>query len=423
MPRAVILSGALGSGHDVVSDVVLQGLEGYGWQVRTLDCMAMLGSLGARVGDRVFRRITAMPGLYDALHFAHFRRGTALVRALDREATRRLVPAVRLALAAEPADLIVATFATGASVAAKLHAEMPDTRTMVLCTDVDPYWLWVWEELDLFLVTSRAGVGSVRRYAPGAKVQIVPRPVRPAFYEAPDQFSARRALGLAEDADVVLLMGGGWGLGPVEDLARALGEAGVDVLAVAGNNAGLRTRLERAAAACECIHPFGFTDRVPELMSAADIVVTTPGATTCSEARVVGRHLVVVDAFPGHGRQNLQHELELGDADGVGPSVHEVLRMVRDVLGGIRRPLTTVVRPAGEWPDAFARALESLGLLSRAGGAKAGDAANAGDAADAGGAADADAAAGEAGSAAVAGTPNGRSKRRRSLTSSGGNRE
>jgi processive 1,2-diacylglycerol beta-glucosyltransferase len=400
VPRAVILSGALGSGHDVVSDVVLQSLEGYGWQVRTLDCMAMLGSFGAKVGDRVFRRITAMPGLYDALHFAHFRRGTALVRALDREATRRLVPAVRQALAGEPPELILATFATGASVAAKLRSEMPGTKTMVLCTDVDPYWLWVWEELDLFLVTSQAGVGSVRRYAPEAKIQIVPRPVRPAFYEAPDQFSARRALGLADDADVVLLMGGGWGLGPVEALARALGGAGIDVLAVAGNNAGLRTRLERAASGNGLIHPFGFTDRIPELMSAADVVVTTPGATTCSEARVVGRHLVVVDAFPGHGRQNLQHELELGHADGVGPSVDEVLRMVGDVLGRIHRPLATVVRPAGEWPDAFSHALESLELLSRSGGAHDGVAAVAGD-----------------------GTANGRSKRSRSLTSSGGSRE
>jgi hypothetical protein len=366
--------------------------------------MAMLGSYGAKIGDRVFRRITAMPGLYDALHFAHFRRGTALVRALDREATRRLVPAVRRALAEEPADLIVATFATGASVAAKLHPEMPGTKTMVLCTDVDPYWLWVWEELDLFLVTSQAGVGSVRRYAPGAKVQIVPRPVRPAFYEAPGQYSARQALGLAADADVVLLMGGGWGLGPVEDLARTLGDAGIDVLAVAGNNAGLRTRLERAATAWATIHPFGFTDRVPELMAAADLVVTTPGATTCSEARVVGRHLVVVDAFPGHGRQNLQHELELGDADGVGPSVHEVLRMARHVLSDVRRPLPTGVRPAREWPDAFAQALASLGLLAPAGDAQA----------DSGP---------DTAGVDAAGMSNDRSKRRRSLTSSGGNQQ
>jgi hypothetical protein len=99
--RAVILSGALGSGHDVVSSVVGRSLEARGWHVRTLDCMALLGSAGARWGDRVFRRITAMPGLYDGLHFAHFRRGGALVRAIDRAATRRLVPALASELGRE----------------------------------------------------------------------------------------------------------------------------------------------------------------------------------------------------------------------------------------------------------------------------------------------------------------------------------
>ena len=60
--------------------------------------------------------------------------------------------------------------------------------------------------------------------------------------------------------------------------------------------------------------PFGFTDRVPELMAAADLVVALPGATTCSEARVVGRQLLLLDVMPGHGRDNLLHELELGGA-------------------------------------------------------------------------------------------------------------
>jgi processive 1,2-diacylglycerol beta-glucosyltransferase len=360
VPRAVILSGALGSGHDVVSEVVVQSLEAHDWQVRTLDCMAMLGSRGAKVGDRVFRRITAMPGLYDGLHFAHFRTGSWLVRAIDREATKRLVPAVKRELDAQPAELLFATFATGASVAAKLRTDLPRVRSVVLCTDVDPYWLWVWDEIDLYLVTSQAAAAAVRRFVPKARIQVVPPPVRPTFYQAPDQFSARRALGIPEDAGCVLLMGGGWGLGPVAELAAALGDAGTHVLAVAGRNETLRRRLEMIESTY--VHPFGFTDRIPELMAASDVVMTTPGATTCSEARVIGRHLVILDVFPGHGRENLQHELELGDADACGPALHELQPVVEAVLERINRPLPTVIRPSDEWPDAFAGALQALGI-------------------------------------------------------------
>ena len=365
MPRAVILSGALGSGHDVVSQVVGDGLGRHGWEVSTLDCMALLGSAGAKVGDRVFRQITSMPGLYDALHFADFRRGGPMVRFIDREATRRLVPAVKAELDRNPAELLVATFATGASVAAKLRPTLPPHKTIVLCTDVDVYWLWVWDEVDLFLVTSQAAAGSVRRYLPRADVQLVPPLVRPEFYRAPDQESARRDLSIPVDAPCVLLMGGGWGMGPIEDVARALGEDGVHVLAVAGHNERLARRLAALridGGRIETVHPFWFTDRIPELMSAADVVITTPGATTCGEARVVGRHLVIIDSLPGHGRENLQHELEQGDADASGPTGAEVHAMVSAVLDQVKRPLPTVVRPAGEWNDAFATALESIGL-------------------------------------------------------------
>ena len=49
-------------------------------------------------------------------------------------------------------------------------------------------------------------------------------------------------------------------------------------------------------------------------MATADVVVALPGANTCAEARVVGRHLLLLDVMPGHGRDNLLHELELDRA-------------------------------------------------------------------------------------------------------------
>jgi UDP-N-acetylglucosamine:LPS N-acetylglucosamine transferase len=358
--RAAILSGAVGAGHDVVSEVLSDSLEEWAWRVRTLDCMALLGDAGAKMGDRVFRSLTSRPALYDGLHFAHFRQGTWLVRLIDREATRRLVPALEDELEREPAELLLATFATGASAAAKLRARGLAADVVVLCTDVDLYWLWVWDEVDLFLVTSRTAAATVRRYAPRASVQIVPPPVRPSFYRAPDQADARRVLGIPEDDPCVLLMGGGWGLGPIAGAARALAERGVHVLAVAGHNRKLEAELRRSTSAR--LHPFGFTHRIPELMAAADLVITTPGATTCSEARVIGRGLVILDVLPGHGRENLQHELELGDAYACGPAAADVPEVVLAALEDAGRPLATVVRPADEWQLAFGGALASLGL-------------------------------------------------------------
>src|SRR5262249_48697937 len=150
-----------------------------------------------------------------------------------------------------------------------------------------------------------------------------------------------------------LLMGGGWGLGPLEDAAGALADAGVHVLAVAGRNQRLAARLTDLARRAPRVHPFGFTKRIVELMSACDVVVTLPGAAACAEARVVGRRLVLLDAMPGHGRENLQHELELGGADVCSPRSAELTTAVLAALNRAGSP-SSGGRPAGGWDRGFA---------------------------------------------------------------------
>ena len=360
--QAVILSGSLGMGHDVISEVVTGSLAGLGWESRTLDCMAMLGRRAGRAGDWVFRRLTAMPGVYDGLHFAHFRPASRLARAMDRAALFRLVPALRAELRREPADLIIAVFATGASAAARLADSVPGLRTVVFCPDAVPHSTWVPDGIDLFLVTSPAAVASVRRYVPRARIDIVPPPVRADFYRPLPQSAARQLVRVPEDARCVLLMGGGWGLGPLEHAARALADAGVHVLAVAGRNRRLAGRLATLAAAAPLVHPFAFTERIADLMSACDIIVTLPGAITCGEARVIGRRLVLIDAMPGHGRENVQHELELGGADACNPRASDLAASVLAALDRVERPLPAGDRTIGEWERAFAAALADVGV-------------------------------------------------------------
>ncbi len=207
-------------------------------------------------------------------------------------------------------------------------------------------------------MTSAAGAAAVRRYLPRARTAIVPPPVRPAFYQPVPQLAARSSLGLPPGARCVLLMGGGWGLGPVEGAARALAGAGVHVLAVAGRNGRLEARLRDLAAVCPLVRPFGFTPRIAELMSACDLVVTLPGALTCGEARASGRRLLLVDAMPGHGRENVQHELELGGAEVSSPRPREI---AASVLAALDRPWPArPARPAADWDQAFAAAMASI---------------------------------------------------------------
>jgi processive 1,2-diacylglycerol beta-glucosyltransferase len=358
---AVLLSGSLGLGHEMMARCCTSLLEQSGWRTRMLNSMALLGPRSGRVGERLFGRLVAVPGVYDGLHFAHLRTGSGLANFMDRRAAARLVPALEADLEREPADLVLSVFATGASAAARLKSKAPGRRTVVLCTDVSVHRLWVTEGTDLFLVTSPAAEASVRRFLPRAAVAVVPPPVRTAFYAAPSQAAAREALGVPPHAPCVLVIDSGWGFGHLVESVAALAEAGVFVLAVAGRQQHVEHRLRELARTAPLVRPFGFTDRVSELMAAADVIVALPGATTCSEARVVGRQLLLLDVMPGHGRDNLQHELELGRADVCGPSPAGLTASALALLDKTPRPAPPA-RSLPRWEPAYAAALERIGL-------------------------------------------------------------
>ncbi len=234
-------------------------------------------------------------------------------------------------------------------------------RHVVFCTDATPHRLWVHPHVDLYLVTSQAAERAVRRFAPEARVLVVEAPVRTAFYHPPSQLTARTNLDVPVRERCVLLTTGAWGLGPVAQAAEALGDAGVHVLAVAGRNAKLEHRLNAVAKRQPLVHPFGFTSKIPELMAASDLVITSSG-DTCTEARVIGRPLLLLDVVQGHGRDNLQHELELGDAAVASGRAADVVRAALTELDHAKPPPTTPTRSAQAWRSALRAALETIGL-------------------------------------------------------------
>jgi processive 1,2-diacylglycerol beta-glucosyltransferase len=358
--RAVLLTGSLGLGHDMLARSIEGLLNRHGWQTRSLNSLSLLGTRYGAAGQRVFGSIIAMPGLYDGLHFAHLRSGSRLAGLLDRSASARAVPALRADFDREPADLVVSVFATGAAAAARLKPEAPTRRTVVLCPDVGAHRLWVTEGTDLFLVTSAAAAASVRRFLPRARIAVIPAPVRAGFYAAPSKQQARSALGVPPEASCALVIDSGWGFGRVADSVAQLAAAGVHVLAVAGRQHALEAQFRAIARGAHRVHPFGFSDRVPELMAAADVVIALPGASTCAEARVVGRPLLLLDVMPGHGRDNLLHELELGGAGVCGATPAAVTAATLALLDD--GPLPSPNHSARRWEPAFEAACRQIGL-------------------------------------------------------------
>lgn len=80
------------------------------------------------------------------------------------------------------------------------------------------------------------------------------------------------------------------------------------------------------------------------------------------EARTVGRPLLLLDLVQGHGRDNLQHELQIGDAGVTSVKPIAVARAALAYLQRIKPPPVEPTRSLADWEERFRLALESLAL-------------------------------------------------------------
>ena len=116
-------------------------------------------------------------------------------------------------------------------------------------------------------------------------------PIAAKFSSKPDPRGVRRALGLRDDLATLLVLSGGFGMGPVGKILRELDKVPREfqTVVVCGRNEELRREL----AAQDRHHPtrvLGFAPNMHELMAVADLIITKPGGLTSSEANPFSSH-------------------------------------------------------------------------------------------------------------------------------------
>jgi len=232
-----------------------------------------------------------LPGAGSLLRVAIIRSGwTILARRLDA-VLRGFRPDAIVATQMNPAALL-------AHCAQRRRKAIP---AVAVVTDFGVHDFWLHHAVDRYcLAHPDVGPRSALRDARATGM-----PLMPPFEHPLDQASARDRLGLARDANVVLVVGGGLGLG-VERLACALlnSTRRIQVLAVSGSNPVAARSLR--AHAHERLRAWTWTDDMSLLLRAADVVVGKPGGLTLAEALACGRPLLATDTLRAQEDFNLR---------------------------------------------------------------------------------------------------------------------
>lgn len=174
---------------------------------------------------------------------------------------------------------------------------------------------WICPEVTRCLVpTEPARERALQLGMPTEKLAVYGQPVALKFAGAKNHKTAlRQKLNLAPTNFTVLLAGGGEGMGHIFEVARQIAQEvpQAQLLIVAGRNRRLQQKLETINWEIPT-RVFGFVDNMPELMGAADVLVTKAGPGAISEAFIAGVPPLLVGYIPGQESGNVAYVQENG---------------------------------------------------------------------------------------------------------------
>jgi 1,2-diacylglycerol 3-beta-galactosyltransferase len=218
-----------------------------------------------------------------------------------RQASRRLVRE-------HPADLIVSVHPLANTPVLRALKGSSHPFMTVVTDMVSTHAFWYDRRATMVIVpTEQARDRGVAYGVSEDRIKVVGLPVAERFCHPPgDRMELREKLGWRTDVPVILLVGGGEGMGPLERVAHAINESSLaaSLAVVCGRNKLARERLEEYEWTMPA-YIYGFVKEMPDFMAAADILVTKAGPGTICEAFIAGLPLVIYSRMPGQEDGNV----------------------------------------------------------------------------------------------------------------------
>ncbi len=293
--------------------------------------------------------------------------GARRMRALMAATYPYARPAFRKLARENPADLYVSVHPLLTMPAVRaLGKDRPPFVTVV--TDlVSAHAFWFYPKVDRIIVPTEGAYQRALRFkVPPEKLKVIGLPVSKKF-SAPlgDKLQLRHALGWRNDLAAVLVVGGGEGMGPLYDIATGIADCGLplQLAVVCGRNEKLRVKLNNAQWKVPA-HVYGFLTNMPDLMRAADLIVTKAGPSSVMEAINAGLPIVLSGALPGQEDGNVRYVVENG-AGRWAPGSKRVVEAVKELIGGGAEVLAEAAANARRLarPNAAMEIAEEIGLF------------------------------------------------------------
>lgn len=250
---------------------------------------------------------------------------------------------LRQMLREHPADIYVSVHSVLTRITGHaLSAQATRPPFVVVVTDlVSTHMFWYDRRADFTMVpTTIAYERGLRAGIAPEKLRFTGQPINPRFMRnLPERHAARQTLGWDPDKPTILIVGGGEGMGPLYETARAINGRRLDcqIAVVTGRNAALKAQLD-ASEWNQPTYIYGFVNDMPRLMAASDMVATKAGPSTICEAAIAGVPIILYDFILGQEDGNVTY-VEDNHAGVFAPESGQLAETVESWLANDRKLL------------------------------------------------------------------------------------
>lgn len=342
--KILILSAPIGSGHQLAAQAIEEAFRKYP------SCQIVQGSafdffphiLGTIFIKSYLLVLKFFPGAYALVYrWGNSPNGSFWLRGIVNTLLAKLADNY---LKKVRPDAVIATHATPVGIIDKYKHAHPRIYLAAVITDFTVHKWWLCDRVNTYFLASEDLTPKIKLQN-WQKAFYYGIPVRQMFRENYNRSFLRMKFGWKKDDRVCLLMGGGEGLLPMEDIITAIVNnytPDMKFVAVTGKNLALARKLKRLQ---YDLKVFGFIDNIAELMNCADYLVTKAGGLTASEALTTKIKYIIYKPLPGQEIANAEYLAGI-DAAKIALSPYDVALAIRSYdrdgnifLGAMGKPL------------------------------------------------------------------------------------
>ena len=355
MKKILILYGSYGGGHLSAARSIKEYIEtNYkDTEVQMVDCIEYVNKMVNKVTTSAYTELAKKAPW--AWGYVYKKAEKGLIAKITTDANKLMAYKLNKLLQEFNPDYVISTHFFSSQMCAYLKKKnKANFKLATVITDYAPHeqWLICPEEVDYFFVAhNEMRDALINKGISKSKVFATGIPLSNRFLEHYNKKEILAEFGLKQGKKRVLFFAGGeFGLGKSTtlEILKTFAENfhNIQIIAIAGRNKNMKEKFEELVENTsreDTIKILEYTNKVPELMSISDLVVTKPGGLTTTESLASGLPIIVINPIPGQEEENA----EFLEQNGVGIWIRKednVKEILENILANPEKMLEMKVR-------------------------------------------------------------------------------